>query len=117
MSLYTLESNLWQWNLLCSVSQYSTNGRFTGTLTLYCNICFPLKAAATSEITLNVFLLFAFPVDALKFPRVPITESELLMVIIMGGSKNSSVILTMALSSALAVSWLSGIIIYLLCFG
>ena len=38
-------------NLLCSVSQYSTNGRFMGTLTLYCNICFPLNAAATNEIT------------------------------------------------------------------
>src|SRR5690606_12259016 len=117
MSLYTLEINLWQWNLLCSVSQYSTNGRFMGTLTLYCNICFPLNAAATNEITLNVFLLLAFPVDALKFPNVPITESELLIVIMIGGSKNLSVIFTIALSNAVAMSWLNEIIIYLLCYG
>ena len=71
-----------------------------GTLTLYCNICFPLNAAATNEITLNVFLLLAFPVDALKFPNVPITESELLIVIMIGGSKNLSVIFTIALSNA-----------------
>lgn len=75
-----------------------------GTLTLYCNICFPLNAAATNEITLNVFLLLAFPVDALKFPNVPITESELLIVIMIGGSKNLSVIFTIALSNAVAMS-------------
>src|SRR5690554_6330100 len=104
MSLYILESSLWQWNLLCSVSQYSITGRVGGTLTLYCNICFPLNAAATNEITLNVFLLFAFPVDALKLPSVPMTESDLLMVIMIGGSKKLSVISTMAFPSAFTVS-------------
>lgn len=32
-------------------------------------------AAATIAQTLNVFLLFALPVEALKFPKVPMTES------------------------------------------
>lgn len=32
-------------------------------------------AAATIAVILNVFLLLAFPVDVLKLPSVPITES------------------------------------------
>ena len=49
------------------------------------------------------YLPLAFPVDALKFPNVPITESELLIVIMIGGSKNLSVIFTIALSNAVAM--------------
>ena len=49
--------------------------------------------------------------------NVPITESELLIVIMIGGSKNLSVIFTIALSNAVAMSWLNEIIIYLLCYG
>ncbi|MGJ1534272.1 hypothetical protein ACR784_04565 [Sphingobacterium multivorum] len=88
-----------------------------GTSTLYCNICFPLNADAINEMTLNVFLLFAFPVEALKFPSVPMTESELHIFIMMGGSKNLSVILTSERSNASTVSCLNGIIIYLPCYG
>jgi hypothetical protein len=39
---------------------------------------------------LNVFLLFALPVDALKLPSVPIIESSIFRTI--GGAGNSSVI-------------------------
>ena len=88
-----------------------------GTLTLYCNICIQLNLAETNDITMNVFLLLSFPLDAQKFPNVPITESELLIVIMIGGSKNLSVIFTIALSNAVAMSWLNEIIIYLLCYG
>lgn len=49
----------------------------------------PVMAAATIAQTLNVFLLFALPVEALKFPRVPITESSTRKIT--GGAANSSV--------------------------
>jgi hypothetical protein len=35
-----------------------------------------LNADATMADTLKVFLLLAFPMDALKFPNVPITASS-----------------------------------------
>lgn len=35
-----------------------------------------IRAAAVIAETLKVFLLLAFLMDALKFPRVPITESS-----------------------------------------
>ena len=49
----------------------------------------PVMAAATIAQTLNVFLLFALPVEALKFPKVPITESSTRRIT--GGAVNSSV--------------------------
>ncbi len=49
----------------------------------------PVMAAATIAQTLNVFLLFALPVEALKFPKVPITESSTRKIT--GGAANSSV--------------------------
>jgi hypothetical protein len=36
-----------------------------------------VKAEETIAQRLNVFLLFAFPVEALKFPNVPIIESSI----------------------------------------
>ncbi len=49
----------------------------------------PVMAAATIAQTLNVFLLFALPVEALKFPKVPITKSSTRRIT--GGAVNSSV--------------------------
>lgn len=47
--------------------------REAGTVMQHCAI---LRAAAAMAETLKVFLLLAFPMDALKFPRVPIVESS-----------------------------------------
>jgi len=39
-----------------------------GSSALYFRTSFPDKADATMALTLNVFLLFGLPVEALKFP-------------------------------------------------
>ena len=70
-----------------------------------------------STMKQRMYNLSLIHIYALKFPNVPITESELLIVIMIGGSKNLSVICTIALSNAVAMSWLNEIIIYLLCYG
>lgn len=49
----------------------------------------PVMAAAMMAQTLNVFLLFALPVEALKFHKVPMTESSTRRIT--GGAANSSV--------------------------
>ena len=63
-----------QWWGLCSVSTYSTFRLASGSSAAYLSTVPFFKAAATIADTLNVFLLLALPMDALKFPNVPITE-------------------------------------------
>ena len=65
---------LWQWYLLCSVSMYKILRLFSGRQAEYWSTSSFFNAAATIAEILKVFLLLALPVDALKFPSVPIVE-------------------------------------------
>ena len=55
----------------------------------YSSTCPLMRAAATRAQTLNVFLAFAFPVETLKLPSVPMIASSTRSTT--GGRVNSSV--------------------------
>ena len=61
----------------------------SGKLTRYSNTCPLTRAAATRALTLNVFLAFAFPVETLKLPSMPMIASSTRSTT--GGRVNSSV--------------------------
>lgn len=107
-------STLWQWHLLCSVSMYSTRFLQGGSSALYFSTSFPDRAEATMALTLNVFLLLGFPVDALKLPNVA-TVTPSTCTISCGKSYFSVTFRRMYCSSDLhfssSIRWLSGSVI------
>jgi hypothetical protein len=79
----------------CSVPYQYKESSFlsSGKCALYPRISLPDMAAATIAETLNVFLLFGLPTEALKLPRVAMVAPP--HVMISGGNAYSSVTLSL----------------------
>ena len=71
-----LFNTFWQWWRPCSVSMYRTVRLSSGNDERYFSTVPFFNADAAMAVTLKVFLLLALPIEALKFPSVPIAASS-----------------------------------------